>query len=347
MNINLSGLDLASAFTKTSNIPAPQASKARRSNNLGVNENTLLTELKRASKSMNKKDLNEKAAPEPNKEPERETYKDSNKDNTKTIIKNKTAREDHFEKLKRLQKISRYLKSKRFSKYLKESGFKFTPAQLSKKSIDQLDLIIGELELAVCNKNANQFFEQSVQHGLTVIEHGLTDYLDYNVKGTTEVLMNDDEFCDILEEIQLKNSEYTYINPYARGAYKAIGTAMQVNAVHTSMQNMNAQQKEALKARALEIQAKNQVPMSQEHREQLEKYRRANNLPSNPPNSPVLENPEIDSSDDDTEQSNEEDNEESNEKDKKPKKKIEPATVIDLSKPFNIRNIRTVNSARM
>jgi len=165
-------------------------------------------------------------------------------------------RELHFEKLKLLQKIARYTKSERFASHLKENGLSHTPAALQKKSLEDLERIIQEIEICISNKNAGKFWKENITHGMQFTESTVTNLLGFNVNGTTQALMQDDEFCDVLEEIQLKNSDYVYINPYLRASYKVIGTAMYVNAMHKATEMMDTDQVAQLHERAREALAR-------------------------------------------------------------------------------------------
>lgn len=128
--------------------------------------------------------------------------------------------------------IMRYLQSQRFGQYLKNNGFRYTPDKLRKKKLEELEGILNKMRFSISCRNTSNFWKDATLTSVKIAEPFVSAYADFNIKGLSSVLQHNDEFLDLIEQIQLENQSLTYIDPRFKLIYTILQSALAVDASH-------------------------------------------------------------------------------------------------------------------
>ena len=131
-----------------------------------------------------------------------------NKTLPKTLLSNKQKIEENTNKgiVKEdlIAKILKYQRNKRFGPIVnKELGFKYSRAQLSKYTIDNLQTILHRIRTHLNTRNMDQVFE----HMAKVTAKGYEDLVSgfgYNIEGFSELLLQNPSFHDAFERWKIE-----------------------------------------------------------------------------------------------------------------------------------------------
>ena len=103
-----------------------------------------------------------------------------------------------------ISKILKYQRNKRFGTIInKELGFKYTRAQLTKQSIDNLETILHRIRTHLNTRNMDQVFE----HMAKVTAKGYEDLVTgfgYNIEGFSDLLLENPAFHDAFERWKIE-----------------------------------------------------------------------------------------------------------------------------------------------
>lgn len=103
-----------------------------------------------------------------------------------------------------IHKILKYQSNKRFGAIInKELGFKYTRAQLTKQSIDNLEAILHRIRTHLNTRNMDQVF----QHMVEVSAKGYEDLVcgfGYDIDGFSELLLSNPAFHDAFERWKIE-----------------------------------------------------------------------------------------------------------------------------------------------
>ena len=103
-----------------------------------------------------------------------------------------------------ISKILKYQMNKRFGGIInKELGFKYTRSQLTKMSIDSLEIILHRIRTHLNTRNMDQVFE----HMAKVTAKGYEDLVTgfgYNIEGFSDMLMQNPSFHDAFERWKIE-----------------------------------------------------------------------------------------------------------------------------------------------
>ena len=103
-----------------------------------------------------------------------------------------------------ISKILKYQRNKRFGTIInKELGFKYTRAQLTKQSIDNLETILHRIRTHLNTRNMDQVFE----HMAKVTAKGYEDLVTgfgYNIEGFSDLLLENPSFHDAFERWKIE-----------------------------------------------------------------------------------------------------------------------------------------------
>ena len=101
-------------------------------------------------------------------------------------------------------KILKYQNNVRFGPIIKnELGFKYTRAQLSKYSIDNLETILHRIRTHLNTRNMDQVFQHMVQVTAKGYEDLVTGF-GYNIDGFSEMLLANPAFHDAFERWKIE-----------------------------------------------------------------------------------------------------------------------------------------------
>ena len=103
-----------------------------------------------------------------------------------------------------IAKILKYQGNKRFGPIInKELGFKYTRAQLSRLSIDNLETILHRIRTHLNTRNMDQVFEHMAKMTAKGYEDLVTGF-GYNIEGFSELLLQNPAFHDAFERWKIE-----------------------------------------------------------------------------------------------------------------------------------------------
>lgn len=143
-------------------------------------------------------------------------------------------------------KIVRYRNSNKFSKFLKESGFKLDDRTLNKLSDEDLEALYEKVQFAVSQKNSERLFKAGVMGVMHGYEYVGQKFLGLNIDGLTAVLNADEQFNDTLEEIMLENQMMVYTKPEWRLIYQVLQTSMMLHKSRAAFDALPEEQKQKI-----------------------------------------------------------------------------------------------------
>lgn len=136
-----------------------------------------------------------------------------------------------IEKREKIFLISRYRNSTRFGEYLRnEMRLNLDMTELQRLSTDELDNLLQEIQICICNKNNQKIVTESAIHIISIFERMLTNL--YKVDGISEALHNNDAFLDALEEYALQNHKLLHASPKTIILAEIIKTAVLLHNSH-------------------------------------------------------------------------------------------------------------------
>jgi hypothetical protein len=134
--------------------------------------------------------------------------------------------------------LSRYGQSRRFADYLKSMNFSLSVSVLKKMGMDDLKEELTRVKTCIDNKNVSNFWEEMalgvIQTGEVVCSKSRLGE-KIRIQGLTELLRNDETFLDLLEQLELENSQLTYCSPYVRLVYAVATAGTKIHAVNTML----------------------------------------------------------------------------------------------------------------
>lgn len=144
--------------------------------------------------------------------------------------------------------IARYRGSKKFSKFLKESGFKLDDKTLSKLGRSDLEELLERVQFAVSNKNSEGMFKSGIMTGLQGFEYIASNNNIYplQVQGLTATLNAQESFHEVIEEIMLENQMMVYTKPTWRLMYMVASTAMTLHNTNNAFAKLPPEQQKVI-----------------------------------------------------------------------------------------------------
>lgn len=143
---------------------------------------------------------------------------------------------------KRVVIVLRYQSNKMFGEHLKTMGIKYTPEQLRKKSMQDLDGIINQIRLICRSKSAAFDLSGLVFTGTSMFENVVTARTKYNIRGYTENLKADEDFVEALELYKLEKMSFINMSTEVR-----IMKGLALNLVGTYSLNMQREKADIYK----------------------------------------------------------------------------------------------------
>lgn len=165
--------------------------------------------------------------------------------------------------------IVRCRNNKKFSEFLKTSGFKLEDKLLNKLSDEDLISLRERVSFAIANKNSDGMMRGLLMGGLLQAENIAVSNTIYplKVKGLTATLSSSENFNDVLEEIILENQCMVYTKPTWRLAFMIIQTAATLHSVNSSLESATPEQRQqffnAAQANAAQANANTSTPNQQ------------------------------------------------------------------------------------
>jgi hypothetical protein len=147
----------------------------------------------------------------------------------------KASPEEVVERQSLLLKLNRYATSNRFSEYLKDMGFDLHAKTLAKKSRDELDELMIEVQTTVNAKSSSNIFLQATVLGANVLE-GVTQ--NPNIKpridlsGFTASINEDQELLDAIEAVALEYGSLCMMTPPMKMMYCLLANGARVSAIN-------------------------------------------------------------------------------------------------------------------
>jgi hypothetical protein len=172
------------------------------------------------------------------------------KEMRKSVINSEDYVEEQKEKQEYILLLSRYGQSKRFAEYLNSLKFNLSVSTLKKMDIGELKAELERVRCSINNKSVSEFWTEMV---LGILQTGEMIVVNtklnkkFKISGLTEALKQDNEFMDLLEQIELENTQFSITNPYVRLGYTIISAAMKTSAVNTLLDRMDAAGGEGIK----------------------------------------------------------------------------------------------------
>jgi hypothetical protein len=156
--------------------------------------------------------------------------------------------------------LSRYYTSKRFSEYLRTMGFNLNSTHLKKLSVTELEELLQRIQTSVEHKTQGNLWGDMALGGIQTVETIATSVPKISEKvklrGLTDALRQDDQFLDLIEQLELSHSNFTHVRPEIRLMYSITSSAMRVHAINSFMEKrgeMINQHKEEVKEDTEEV----------------------------------------------------------------------------------------------
>ena len=174
----------------------------------------------------------EKASEKHNKLAERELVK--------SISKIEKDPEDTKKHQELIIHLSRYNTSKRFADYIKTMGFNLSPASLKKQTSDELEELLQRVQTSVEHKTQGNLWGDMALGAIQTVETISVSVprISQKVKlrGLTDALKQDDQFLDLIEQLELSHSNFTHVRPEIRLIYSVASSAMRVHAINSFLE---------------------------------------------------------------------------------------------------------------
>ena len=136
--------------------------------------------------------------------------------------------------------LSRYYNSKRFAEYLKTMGFNLNATNLKKQSTSELEELLQRVQTSVEHKTQGNLWGDMALGGIQTLETISTSVPKINdrvkLRGLTDALRQDDQFLDLIEQLELSHSNFTHVRPEIRLLYSITSSAMRVHAINSFME---------------------------------------------------------------------------------------------------------------
>ena len=124
---------------------------------------------------------------------------------TSTSKKTEPSLKEKLEKEELSRVIIKYETNERFGAIIKkELGFKHTETQLSKKSKDELEVMLQRIRTHLNTRNLDQMFNHMVKQTAKGYEELVTGF-GYDIRGFEQLLMNNPAFWDAFERWKIEH----------------------------------------------------------------------------------------------------------------------------------------------
>ena len=128
----------------------------------------------------------------------------SSKTLNKTNKQTKKSQDDLVKKEDIIRVIMKYEANERFGTTLKKDlGFKHTRNQLTKSTIDELELILHRIRTHLNTRNMDQVFNHMVKQSAKGYEDIVTGF-GYDIRGFEEILLSNPAFWDAFERWKIE-----------------------------------------------------------------------------------------------------------------------------------------------
>jgi hypothetical protein len=154
----------------------------------------------------------------------------------KDFVENKkSSPEEIVERQTLLLKLNRYATSNRFSEYLKDMGFDLHAKALSKKSKDELEELMIEIQTTVNAKSSSNIFLQGTLLGANVLENitqnpNIKPKLD--LAGFSASIAEDQDLLDAIEAVALEYGSLCMMSPPVKVMYCLLANGARVSATN-------------------------------------------------------------------------------------------------------------------
>lgn len=115
-------------------------------------------------------------------------------------------KEDVNKKAKLIYALQNIGKNKRFSKYLRDQGCRFDEGYLRKLTVKELEFEVEKSNVVLANKSNTGLIDIVVKNGLRTGETLVSSRTQFQIRGTTDILFEDEHFLDLLERIKIKHA---------------------------------------------------------------------------------------------------------------------------------------------
>jgi len=160
---------------------------------------------------------------------------------TKVELKHE-ATDDDTEHSKRIIVIMNYMNNKIFGEYLrKDFSIKYTVEQLNKKKIKDLDKIITQIRTICNSKSSDQGLDAALFTATSVVENTVSTRTQYNMRGWTQLLQNDQQFIEAWNLIKLERLSFARMSPEVKFAWCLATNAMGVITLNKQLEHATAQ----------------------------------------------------------------------------------------------------------
>ncbi len=116
--------------------------------------------------------------------------------------------------------------------------FDLNASSLELKSQIELEDLLHEIKYTVGIRSNLTFFQSAAENGLVGAEF-MTCKIGLRVQGLAYYLQKNEEFQDLVAEVGLKYSNYTYIEPEARLGLLVMRAALRLHNLNKSQEETN------------------------------------------------------------------------------------------------------------
>ena len=155
------------------------------------------------------------------------------------------------EKQKRIMLILDYTQSPYFKDFLAEQELQFTPKQLAKMPLDELDITLTRIRFAVNAKQNRNFYEQMAGN-ITYFAEQTASRMGLPLQGLARQLTENPEFKEALEAWRLESIQYRWRSPKWKLAWIGASTIRDVWQSNATFAKLPSDLQAKLKRRAFE-----------------------------------------------------------------------------------------------